>query len=453
MTPTQWLGALSLLPLLLPLLALRWPGHAAAPMLATWAIAHALFCAPLAVLLASGWIVPEHPQVASGCLIYALAALAIGIGIGAVEVGAARLGRPGFGLARLCDALDAVPTRTALLAALALHAIRSYAFAAFGILFSGSRVYSAIDGAMPGWFAVLIALADVAGYALFAWGVQRLLRPEASPWERGLGAVLAVIEFAYALLSGRRWAMMLGVLGLLIWWHLRRPSPLRLTIAGLLAVGATPLLFLLFVSLRLGNWEAKLSADPQAAVDVDRMLVITRERLADGSALAELERNLRDRPYNLFAFAGEVHALSERPMLGAAIASSLFWALPGNLVDKRGVPMSEELIQAHLGQPPLDTASSWAAYAIADLGLAGAIVYGLIIACLFLAALHALPGAGTGAGHALVAAGVFFCLFQIEQDPATSFAMLRNLSVALVAVAGLRWLTARWRAAVRPGPA
>lgn len=440
MTEAQLCGILGLLPLLLPLASLRWPGHAAAPMLALWALANAIFCAPLALLLALGWVAPGNPLVGYGCVAYGICAMGMAVGIGAVEVGAARTALPRARLATLCEALARVTDAQAATASGGIQLVRGIAFFSFGILFSGSRSFSTIDSDLPGWFAVAIALSDLVGYALFAWSVQRLLRPDgARGWRRALCLLLGTIEFTYALMSGRRWAMMLGLLGLLIWWHLRRPSPLRVALVGLLCIGLTPLLFLLFVSLRLGNWESKLSDDPQSAVDVDRMLVITRERLADGSAMAALEENLKDRPYGLFAFAGEVDTRSERPLLGTALLNSLVWATPGNLVDKRNLPMSEELIQGHIGVPAFDTASSWPAYAIADFGLAGGALYGLLFALLLLLPLSLLPGVREGPLHALVAVTCFFAVFQVEQDPATTFALLRNLAAALLVVAGSRW--------------
>jgi len=440
MSESPWQALLAVLLLTGQLMVLRWPGPSTAPLTSLWALANAIFFLPPALMLATG-LGLGTAEAAAGAIAYAMSAAAMGLSLLACELLLLRLGICPPSIGHLREHLACIGDRTAILLSLGSLAIRFVAFQQYGILFSGSRSLNTLELGMPGWFAVAIGLSNVGGLALVAWTVQRWCDPATTRNQRILALVIALLELGYALFIGRRWLLMFFVLGAFVWHHCARPTWGRVARVALVLVAGNLLLFLVFYSLRIGNWENRAAGKVTSFAEVERQLTVASRRLEDGSASEAFLENLRSRPFGTFIFTSHAQVVAENPFNGELLANSLRWAIPGTMVDKSRFLANEQMIALRAGLPENDYGTAMAQYAIADFGIpVGGLLYGLILAVVALGLMHVQLRGTPSLLVAITWTSGFVVVFQLEQDMSMLFGTARNMLTVLALVTLLRLL-------------
>jgi hypothetical protein len=288
----------------------------------------------------------------------------------------------------------------------------------YGIFFSGDGTADLVES-LPYYIVIAQAVAVFMETAAQVWAVSVLASDEKKR-RKYVALVVLAIELAIAFIQGRRWLMELGVLFLLaaVLFNKRyRILSLRRKVMALGFVAICIGLFPVFVTLRQTYQGQGGSGNPiqrlaEAADDLSR-------QFSWQSALTENRTNMEERLDYIKPIATIEAAQKDTPyMYGWSTLYSFLYSLPRSVYPfKNTIP--KILVSTHYGVMDFDWMNTWVSYGVADAGIAGAFLIGLMFSCLMgLSEIWLMRSFGGAKLIALAGAGNLFGLaFAVEADP------------------------------------
>jgi len=257
-----------------------------------------------------------------------------------------------------------------------------------------------------------------------------------NPGRRKLGLILLVVQIVIAFLEGRRHLIGFFLLGGLIWVGLRGLNFKRMAVAGsvvLLVVGISGPLFLMLRTTAMRNDIRVVDAASRGAILAESSSTVIDKYRLKNSMDPDYVENVKDRA-GFFDWTVQVQ---ERVMKGwdtrggEVALMSVMEVIPRVFFPRKlealGEFRTEQRIESWFGLPIEDGASTILAYAIADGGLVGVVVYFAAFGALIALLIRFMFAANFPISSFWAAATLFGLCFSIEQDLTALLGALRML--------------------------
>jgi len=300
----------------------------------------------------------------------------------------------------------------------------------YGMLFSGTQSLER-ELALPYSIVVMRSLGDVVATGLLIWASATLF---ANPLLRFPAIIWLVGECFYIFTQGRRQLLLFAVTMSLTFLAMRGKLLLRHMIAfGIIVFLLWTVLMPAFFTIRNSLLR---NQSGNALVDVIQAFTAYMNIGHSDVDDAVYRKNLQARPMNInFNFSIIESQDIAGKMWGRAFVNSVIFVIPRIILPIEEKPLlTEHQVQTYYGLQKIDTSMNWPAFGVADFGLFGAFIYGIVFgSCMtfmeWLAArlCHTLPFIAT------CFVGVLLGLaFQVEQAPETFWTQIRDCFILLV---------------------
>lgn len=242
---------------------------------------------------------------------------------------------------------------------------------------------------MPSWLRTADALVNSLNAGLLFWLCSYQMHKK---WRSFPAWGMLLMEMLWFFIRGRRWIMTFGLIVILaICVYKDRINFKSIGVATVILASVLFVLMPLFQATRLTFGEKSLNT---GAIETTVTAIgkacegMWEDQYEEGRRLRDLHREeLKYRPL-VFHYSWEIaEALeSSDPMFGWALVRDVLHAcrfvIPTPVFDYKkelgDLPGSEQLIQRHFGWAEFDTEGTWPAVALADFGLLGCFLYGMI---------------------------------------------------------------------------
>lgn len=343
---------------------------------------------------------------------------------------------------------------------------RIYYASEYGILFSGSGTGDRM-AQMTYTAVVVYQMIPILGGACLLAANLSVWRPRSMAGFVCNSLVIAT-EFAWLATQGRRQLIEAVVVGLLAYRYSgRRVGARELTVVG----GVVAVLwFVVFPTFLAARTALMTHPDPESPFSALR--TETESGVAFDPQVAR-ERHAANASARLLIIRFIVRISEDqasRPFMnGSALATSLSRAVPALVLGSKAASAAPELaIQEFYGQPSGDTSTTWPAVGMADFGIAGAFLAGLVFASVLELArrVGTRSPVATPFGLIILQAFSIHCCVFVEECPSALWSGLRNIVIllmlgwCLIQILGLKRQTrvgyqgGRWlRTPGRVGPA
>ncbi len=314
--------------------------------------------------------------------------------------------------------------------------LRLYMAIAFGIFFSGTGKAGLISK-IPYSFTIIYSLFNMLSLGCLLWASitiwTRSTRRKKWVYNTALFVILG--EGAWAFLKGRRWMISWAIF--LVIGYVLAGKKVNMKVLGTGVITAllfVTIIFPKFLTTRNNyDWknQSALNAFHEAATKS-----IEKESALNKSLYYE---NMQSRSMGLHRFIAHILSSQERrtPMYGDAFIRIVYRAIPSILLPgKYGNLAVEQAIQHHYGIKFHDVAVSMPTVAVADFGVIGSLIYGVLIGIYLYILNKAISKIKIK--HPFVAmslcGGTIMTLFMVEDDPVGFILLLRNITIIYIAV-------------------